>query len=50
MSKKLTGVQRFQLVKLWIKHGMDGDLEKYIKAVCKAKDLEYVPPKPKENN
>ena len=44
---KITGFQRMQLVKLWIKQGRDGDKEDFIKAVCKAKNLEYVPPVPR---
>lgn len=41
---KLTGKQRFQLVMLWIKRGREGDKEEFIKKVCKAKGLEYIPP------
>lgn len=46
--KKLSGFQRFQLAKLWLKRGREGLLEDFILAVCKAKDMEYVAPKRKK--
>lgn len=41
---KLNGLYRFQIVRLWIKRGRQGDKEDFIKKVCEAKGLEYVPP------
>lgn len=42
---KLTSFQRFQLTKLWLKRGRQEDLETFIKQVCTAKEIEYVPPR-----
>ena len=44
----LTGFQRFQVAKAWLKRGHAGDLQEYIKKVCEAKGLEYTPPKPRD--
>lgn len=41
---KLTGLQRFQLTLLWMKRGREGDKEQFIKKVCEAKLITYVPP------
>lgn len=41
---KLTGFQRFVLVKEWHRRGREGDKEDFVKAVCKAKGIEYTPP------
>ena len=40
----LTGSQRLQLTKEWIKRGKQGDREKWIKRVCEIKGIVYVPP------
>jgi hypothetical protein len=42
---KLTGLQRCQLTLAWVKRGREGNKEDWIKAVCKAKDIEYVEPR-----
>ena len=42
---KLTGFMRFRITNHWLKGGRVGDLEEYIKKVCAAKEIEYVPPK-----
>lgn len=44
MNIVLTGFQRFQLVKLWRKRGAEGDKEDFIKKICSAKGILYVPP------
>lgn len=46
MLERLTGWQRFLLVKQWRKLYMEEypDKEEYIQAVCKAKGIEYTPP------
>lgn len=40
--KKITGYQRFQLRKVWLKSDQSMSFEDYVKAVCKSKGLEYV--------
>lgn len=42
--QKLTGYQRCVLTMLWLKTDKSIDRETYIKKVCKAKNIEYVPP------
>jgi hypothetical protein len=44
LEVKLTGFQRFQLIKLWHKKGRSGDKEEFVKAVCKQKGILYTPP------
>lgn len=44
LAIKLSGFQRFQLVKLWHKRGREGDKEEFVKKVCVQKGLIYVPP------
>lgn len=44
LNRALTGYQRFQLSKLWLKRGKEGSKETFIKAVCEQKGLRYVPP------
>lgn len=44
MKPALTGFQRFKLVRKWSADGKIGDKEDYIKKVCEAKGLTYVPP------
>ena len=42
---RLTGLQRFQLTRIWRqKHKDEMALEEYIKEVCKAKGLVYTEP------
>ena len=43
--QKLSGFLRFQITKHWLKGGMVGSCEEYIKKVCKAKNIKYVEPK-----
>lgn len=46
---KLTGHQRFQLTIVWLKRkDMNETFEDFVKKVCEAKGIEYVPPKPRE--
>lgn len=44
LDVKLSGFQRFQLVKIWHKRGREGDKEEFLKKVCAQKGLIYVPP------
>lgn len=43
---KLTGEQRIKLIVQWIKRGGASymDKETFVKKVCEAKGIEYVPP------
>ena len=41
---KLKGIQRLQLTRIWLKNGREGYKEDFIKKVCAAKGIEYVPP------
>lgn len=42
--KRITGIQRAKLVIEWIKRGRESDVESFIKRVCEAKGMVYVPP------
>jgi hypothetical protein len=42
--QKLTGLQRYQLTRLWRKGDKEISKEEYIKKVCKLKGIEYVAP------
>lgn len=39
---KLTGKLRFQITKEWMKRGLEGDPETFIRKVCLAKGIQYV--------
>lgn len=40
---KLNGKIRFQITKEWMRRGLNGSLEDFIKKVCEIKRIEYIP-------
>ena len=46
MMHKITGRQRASLTITWLKRGRPMPLQDFIKAVCKAKGIEYTEPTP----
>jgi hypothetical protein len=47
LALSLTGYMRFKIATEWMKRGRPGEFEDFVKAVCEAKKLVYIPPQVK---